>query len=237
MQRARMKCRYQFFVTQRYFRWSYARPAILSSEAPICKYQDLVVHNCLGVIIMKSLLLICKRNPFFFMVITDQEKTTIIRLIYNLLSSEKGTKTAIANIPFKAFSLYLKNGGTLSVHRQDNLIGDYSITYEKNGSTQSYSVHASAENRVLSGKNPEMSSIKKLIDSFQLKLFYVTHDRVLKTNDTRIKVHESSEPDDLSSDDHWGSYTLFQRSSCAKSYPAKTSAKSNYKRLTRSFAA
>jgi len=137
-------------------------------------------------------------------------KTTIIRLIYNLLSSEKGTKTAIANIPFKAFSLYLKNGGTLSVHRQDNLIGDYSITYEKNGSTQSYSVHASAENRVLSGKNPEMSSIKKLIDSFQLKLFYVTHDRVLKTNDTRIKVHESSEPDDLSSDDHWGSYTLFQ---------------------------
>ena len=161
MQRARMKCRYQFFVTQRYFRWSYARPAILSRRHNM-QISGFSCTQLFGRYNHEITFADLQKKSVFLYGDNGSGKTTIIRLIYNLLSSEKGTKTAIANIPFKAFSLYLKNGGTLSVHRQDNLIGDYSITYEKNGSTQSYSVHASAENRVLSGKNPEMSSIKKI---------------------------------------------------------------------------
>jgi len=59
-------------------------------------------------------------------------KTTILQMIFNLLSSENGEghKTELANSKFKKISIKLSNNIVISAFRLDDLIGDYTYFFK-----------------------------------------------------------------------------------------------------------
>ncbi len=104
-------------------------------------------------------------------------KTTILRLIYDLLSSHnnQGHRGNIALIPFRTFAITLSSGVTVSANRSANdLVGSYQLSIKQPGQrVQEFPITVDPEGKVLTPTEPYC----KAIDHFQLHLHYLADDR------------------------------------------------------------
>lgn len=128
-------------------------------------------------------------------------KTTILQMIFNLLSSEnnKGHKTELANTKFKRISIILSNGYTVSAFRKDTLIGEYYLSLIKDNITEievlcktvleddEYIVKARGEN------SEEVDTFLVKIKEMNLFMHYLSDDRKIKSNINMILNEENDE--------------------------------------------
>jgi len=117
-------------------------------------------------------------------------KTTILEIIFNLLSSEKksGHKTKLANIKFKKIMIILSNNIIISAYRKDNIIGNYFL-YFKDEETDKidilcntvieYNEYVVREG--LEGDDLVYNFLDK-VKELNLSIHYISDDRKIKSN-------------------------------------------------------
>jgi ABC-type cobalamin/Fe3+-siderophores transport system ATPase subunit len=117
-------------------------------------------------------------------------KTTILQIIFNLLSSEKGKgqKTELANTKFKKISINLSNNITISAYRKKSLIGDYFLSLKKGKEiinvlcqtmeTQDtkYAVRKESKNSI------EVYNFLNKINKLNLSIHFLSDERKVKSN-------------------------------------------------------
>jgi energy-coupling factor transporter ATP-binding protein EcfA2 len=110
-------------------------------------------------------------------------KTTVLKLLFHLLSprGQRGHRSFIAKVSFKSFSIFLADGTSVSVRRNNNeLFGSYEFLICKNNKLIAktfYEYHEEDE----SVKGEDESVIHQ-IESLQLVLFFLGDDRVLDSD-------------------------------------------------------
>jgi len=119
-------------------------------------------------------------------------KTTILKMIFNLLSYEdnKGYKSELANTKFKKLSIQLSNGCTIKAIRNEVLIGNYRLLIVLNNE-KIVDVQCKTEkiNNIFSiGKdeNIEVDEFLDFLSSINLSIHYLSDDRKIKSNVSMI---------------------------------------------------
>lgn len=120
-------------------------------------------------------------------------KTTILTIIFNLLSSEesKGHKKELANIKFKKLSIELSNGYNISAIREDSLVGSYRLELRTDKETLSaectYILEDEEYNQQLNqSENKKLKSFVNKLSSIELSIDYITYNRIIKNNNVNI---------------------------------------------------
>src|SRR5258708_2322227 len=112
-------------------------------------------------------------------------KTTILKLIFHLLSAEgrKGHRSRVAQVPFRRFALELSDGHVISAERDHQSIeGNYTWLVQKNTKTvASVECHVDASMRVKPGDNDEepYTRVLSAIKHLGLAVYYLSDDRTL----------------------------------------------------------
>lgn len=128
-------------------------------------------------------------------------KTTILEMIFNLLSSEesKGYKTALANTKFKKIAVTLSNNTIISAYREDNLIGDYKLLLEENN-IEIFNIYTSTvieHNEYKVRKDNDgyglVYDFLKRIKELNLSIHYLSDDRKVKSNIQMILDEKNDE--------------------------------------------
>lgn len=116
-------------------------------------------------------------------------KTTILQIIFNLLSSEKNKiyKTELANTRFKKISVKLSNNFIISAYREDSLIGSYNLSLKTN--IHDNDIDAKFNVFQVNYKNPFLGSSSENLEEFldalnniNLSIHYLADDRKIKSN-------------------------------------------------------
>lgn len=126
-------------------------------------------------------------------------KTTILQMIYNLLSSENGEghKTELANTKFKKISIELSNNTIISAFRLDNLIGKYTLSFQNQEKT--FEVEC---NPTFSGKKYSLDDMDteddfyhflSLLKDIKLAIHSLSDDRKIKSNISMILNEKNDE--------------------------------------------
>ncbi len=126
-------------------------------------------------------------------------KTTILQMIYNLLSSEKreGHKTELANTKFKKISIKLSNNIVISAFRLDDLVGKYNLSFQNQ--EELFEVEC---NPTLNGKKYSLDDMDaeddfyhflSLLKSINLSIHSLSDDRKIKSNISMILNEKNDE--------------------------------------------
>lgn len=126
-------------------------------------------------------------------------KTTILQMIFNLLSSENGEghKTELANTKFKKISITLSNQIIISAYRKDNLIGKYILSFQNN--KENFEVKCTP---TLNGNKysldemdtkDEFYSFLSLLKDIKLSIHFLSDDRKVKSNINMILNEKDDE--------------------------------------------
>jgi len=136
-------------------------------------------------------------------------KTTILQMIFNVLSSEKseGHKSELANTKFKELSIYLSNNFKITAYRENNLIGDYKLSILKN---ENLLKQASCDTEIINNDfkifnktGNELYNFLNFLKEINLSIHYLSDDRKVKSNismildDSNDKVSISRLPLDM----------------------------------------
>lgn len=126
-------------------------------------------------------------------------KTTILRLIFNLLSSKdkSGHKTEIANIKFEEVNIQLNNNAVISAVRKNSLIGGFEFKLYSEKKNVSVFLNAQEEDLINdsqysiqldddSEENKLYTDILLYLQSIRLDIFYLSDIR--KGYDTSSKI-------------------------------------------------
>lgn len=111
-------------------------------------------------------------------------KTTILNLIFNLLSSarRRGHRSYLASIPFRRFEIRLGEIGIIVDRSKGNLIGSYQITViRQNTLIYEGLIEADSENSV-PDETPALLSYLQVLNELGLDLFYLADDRNTQTS-------------------------------------------------------
>ncbi len=130
-------------------------------------------------------------------------KTTILQIIFNLLSSEnkKGYKTELANIKFKNLSILLSNGYLITAYREDDLIGMYNLSIKTNTDTiidiPCNTIHDGNRFVVRNGNDgyEDVNRFLNIISDINLSIHYLADDRKIKSNLSMILDEDSNQVD------------------------------------------
>ena len=116
-------------------------------------------------------------------------KTTILQIIFNLLSYEnaQGHKTELANTKFKKISITLSNDYIISAERKESLIGGYELSLTTNETTHVVPCNALKQNNLYSinteiSGNEQISDFLSLLKNINLSIHYLSDDRKVKSN-------------------------------------------------------
>ena len=126
-------------------------------------------------------------------------KTTILQMIYNLLSSENGEghKTELANTKFKKISIKLSNNIIISAFRVDDLIGNYTLSFQNQDKL--FEVKC---NPTLNGKKYILDDMDaeddfyhflSLLKNIKLAIHSLSDDRKIKSNISMILNEKNDE--------------------------------------------
>ena len=126
-------------------------------------------------------------------------KTTILQMIFNLLSSENGEghKTELANSKFKKISIKLSNNIVISAFRLDDLIGDYILSFQNQETT--FKVECKP---ILNGKKYSLHDMDAeddfyhfllLLKDIKLSIHSLSDDRKIKSNISMILNEKNDE--------------------------------------------
>jgi len=126
-------------------------------------------------------------------------KTTILQMIFNLLSSENGEghKTELANSKFKKISIKLSNNIVISAFRLDDLIGDYTLFFQNQETT--FKVECKP---ILNGKKYSLHDMDAeddfyhfllLLKDIKLSIHSLSDDRKIKSNISMILNEKNDE--------------------------------------------
>jgi len=126
-------------------------------------------------------------------------KTTILQMIYNLLSSENGEghKTELANTKFKKISIKLSNNIIISAFRSEDLIGKYTLSFKNQ--EELFEVEC---NPTLNGKKYILNDMDdeddfyhflSLLKDIKLAIHSLSDDRKIKSNISMILNEKNDE--------------------------------------------
>ena len=138
-------------------------------------------------------------------------KTTILQMIFNLLSSQEsdGHKTELANTKFRKLEIYLSNGYNVSAYRNDDLIGDYRLSIIENNTKLidvSCNILRDQNHFIVPGgvkRDAELDNFLNLLRKMKLSIHFLSDDRKVKSNismildDTTDKVSISRLPHNM----------------------------------------
>jgi energy-coupling factor transporter ATP-binding protein EcfA2 len=130
-------------------------------------------------------------------------KTTILQMIFNLLSSEnkKGYKTELANTKFKKLSILLSNGFIITAYRKNNLIGEYSLSLKDHNNIIidiPCSVISERNEFIVRNDNNGFEGVNEFLDiinKINLSIHYLADDRKIKSNISMIVDDEHNQVD------------------------------------------
>ena len=121
-------------------------------------------------------------------------KTTILKLVFHLLSSElsRGHKTYIANVPFRRLCVSFSDGTEICASRcSDELIGNFEISVasrEHTPSSAKFHIHPETRAITQASLSEEAADLLLRIASLELQLFYLGDSRDLEGDS--IPVHD-----------------------------------------------
>lgn len=115
-------------------------------------------------------------------------KTTILQMIFNLLSPQNGEghKTELANTKFKKISITLSNKTIISASRLDNLIGKYILSFQNNQETFKVECTPAFNGNKyilddIDAEN-EFYHFLSLLQNIKLSIHFLSDDRKVKSN-------------------------------------------------------
>jgi len=125
-------------------------------------------------------------------------KTTILQLIFNLLSSENGEgyKTELANTKFKKISITLSNQIIISAYRINSLIGKYILSFKNN---EVFEVECTptlnSHKYILENMDNEdkFYHFLSLLKDINLAIHFLSDDRKVKSNISMILNEKDDE--------------------------------------------
>jgi len=117
-------------------------------------------------------------------------KTTILQMIFNLLSSEKkkGHKSELANTKFKKISIKLSNDITISAYRKNSLTGSYFLSLknkEENINIPCNAVETVDNRYAIREKNKDFNKVDNFlnrINELNLSIHFLSDDRKVRSN-------------------------------------------------------
>jgi len=120
-------------------------------------------------------------------------KTTILQMIFNLLSSKdnKGHKTELANTKFKNISITLSNGYIIRAYRKF-FIGNYNLYISKNSNILidiTCNTIIGNDNYIVRDGNEGYKNVQiflNILKDLNLSIHYLSDDRKIKTNKSMI---------------------------------------------------
>jgi len=120
-------------------------------------------------------------------------KTTILSIVYHLVSKEpgKGHRTALAKSRFKRLSVQLSDGTELSATRsRDNLVGTFRMVFKRRRKTYTFAYNADKEGEIT--LSPEQRVKHLLFNELlpDLNLFFLPDDRKMST-EVELQGHDS----------------------------------------------
>jgi len=126
-------------------------------------------------------------------------KTTILQLIFNLLSSENGEgyKTELANTKFKKISITLSNQIIISAYRINSLIGKYILSFKNN--EEVFEVECTpilnSHKYILENMDNEdkFYHFLSLLKDINLAIHFLSDDRKVKSNISMILNEKDDE--------------------------------------------
>jgi len=121
-------------------------------------------------------------------------KTTILQMIFNLLSSEnnQGHKSELANTKFKKIAITLSNGYKISAFRRDSLLGAYylSLMQENNYTKEVFCETIKEEGRFIIrdglANSDDVNIFLDMLSKMNLSIHYLSDDRKIKSNISMI---------------------------------------------------
>jgi energy-coupling factor transporter ATP-binding protein EcfA2 len=121
-------------------------------------------------------------------------KTTVLQLIYNILTPEAaGTKTWVAQTPFRRVKIYFSDNDYIDVEKLKGLTGSYKIACVFGGAAKKFSVIANSENAVRNDyTGQQVGFYRDYLRSLKLNLFFMSDRRKYKTNSVLFKRTEVS---------------------------------------------
>lgn len=128
-------------------------------------------------------------------------KTTILRLIFNLLSPTPhlGRKSVVAGTMFRTFTIVFDDGTTLTADRtNDSLIGSFDVHVKKfDKNIDSFHFHADAHNDIIHDDNPGLDEFFTRLGRIGIDLYMLPDDRRIRTS-FHTERDELPEAEDLS---------------------------------------
>lgn len=122
-------------------------------------------------------------------------KTTLLRMIYGALSrvAQKGSKSYLAETPFRRLQVVLTNGSEVLVEKTD-LVGDVDFTLRfANGGVHNYNFVATDDNVIKRGDNPQIKELLLDLAELEIDLFHITDKREYFTTIEHLRPHRSSQ--------------------------------------------
>jgi len=110
-------------------------------------------------------------------------KTTILKIIYWMLSPEsgKGHRTNIAAITFKSVSIKLASGHVVKAYREDRTDGPYLYSIEGPLVRAVCEVNIDSDGDVLDSTSPELDAVTNQLRFLDIDIIFVADSRDIKT--------------------------------------------------------
>jgi ABC-type cobalamin/Fe3+-siderophores transport system ATPase subunit len=122
-------------------------------------------------------------SPFILYGDNGTGKTTIIKLLFHLLSPRKkrGHLTFIAQTSFAKFSVFLADGKHITISRQDTLLGSFKLQLSQGKDViVDEEIKSDTSNRVRYSQGGE--NFYQKLSEFQLNLFFIGDNRIIESD-------------------------------------------------------
>lgn len=125
-------------------------------------------------------------------------KTTLLNLIYNLLSPmrHQGNKTYLLNVRFKKFEILFNDGTTIQAYRKEKLIGSYTIVVLENSEiVLTVNLKTTRDNIIDEDylsirERRNLRELLRYLSDMNIGLYFISDDRIFR------QIAEDSDYDD-----------------------------------------
>lgn len=124
-------------------------------------------------------------------------KTTVLNLIYRILSSvkQRGDKSYVARTPFKSFKIYFNNSLTISVKRvNESLTGTYTYNIKYKNNIREYTLRASSDDAIREEDNvSETRNLHRDLEALKINIIFLPDDRKVKASYDFGLIHKATD--------------------------------------------
>src|SRR6266550_82406 len=114
-------------------------------------------------------------------------KTTILRLLFDLLSAadDRGHRSALAEVPFRTFRVFLADGTTIVADRARRVTGSYSVEIARGSKTLIAADWVPAHQREQAkgaARNQQWAQMIQKLGELNLAVYFMTDDRRVRSD-------------------------------------------------------